>query len=100
MKVTGAEIKQFWNDPDDRWTDHDDSEVYFDDVSELSDSIKYETARLGGFLDTKTNRLVTFTSAFKTWKAQQTHETFVVSVPKESLDEVKSYLKAKGVKIA
>ena len=102
MKALGIEIKQFWNDPNFEFPkgevewDSDDFDIDFD---ELNDNEKYNLAELGWYNYINYDSYISFESAFKLWKRQQTTTTILIEVEKSKIDEVMSLLKNKFGKI-
>lgn len=103
MKVVGYEIKKFWNDASFKFPK---GEVEWDmdewepvEIDELEDNIKYELKELGYFNYIDHDSSITFESAFKLWKKQQTVTTLVIEVSNENVDNVIALLKQHNITV-
>lgn len=106
IKCSGAEFIQFFNDEEywgTNWVDDDyvtkNKEEY--DTSFGSENIVATDAICieSGVVYTQSNvEVSSYVSFFRKWKQKQTHETLIVSVPKDKLAVFREFLKANSIK--
>ena len=99
-KALGSELTEFY-------TKYFPEGYYHDDYNEEIDpdnfiaTEKYDLRDLGYIIKAdNSSDEKSFSSVFLKWKRSQTHVSFLVTVPKESLNEAKAAVKALGYSIS